>query len=147
MNIWTFADHCRANVKSAPKTNDDDRPILTGMALGLNSTLPIADGTTKLPPCPMLLLSNSHGILQVYYFTYKSLPSICRPAEVIKISQLPIKNIGIATSQPAPFNFSASPLTTCKSLSFFSFTYSDVRTIYLSYCCPIFVSFRGMSRK
>lgn len=83
MDVWTFADQYRAVVKSET-TDSNERPILTGMALGLNSTLLISDGNTKLPPCPMLLLSNSDGLLQVYYFICKSLPPICRTYEVIK---------------------------------------------------------------
>ena len=58
------------------------------MALGLNSTLSIAEGKNKLPPCPILLLSNSDGLLQVYYFIHTTLPSICRPPEVIKPSEV-----------------------------------------------------------
>jgi len=54
------------------------------MALGLNSTLSISEGNKKLSSCPVLLLSNSEGLLQVYYFIHKSLPSICRSPEVIK---------------------------------------------------------------
>ncbi|CAF3331653.1 unnamed protein product [Rotaria sp. Silwood2] len=86
LDIWSFADQFRATVKSSTNTNND-RPFLTGMALGLNSTLSISEGNTKLPSCPMLLLSNSNGLLQVYYFIHKSLPSLYRLPEVIKQNQ------------------------------------------------------------
>jgi len=83
LDIWSFADQFRATVKGSTNTNNE-RPILTGMALGLNSTLSISEGNKKLSSCPVLLLSNSEGLLQVYYFINKSLPSICRSPEVIK---------------------------------------------------------------
>jgi hypothetical protein len=56
------------------------------MTLGLNSTLLISDGNKKLPPCPILLLSTNEGVLQVYYFIHKNLPSICRKPSVIESS-------------------------------------------------------------
>lgn len=58
------------------------------MAIGLNSKLLISEGHKKLPPCPMLLLSNSEGVLQVYYYIDKQLPSPCRASEVIKSIQI-----------------------------------------------------------
>lgn len=88
MDIWTFDDQYRAIVKSG-KNASNTQPILTGMALGLNSTLSITERSEKLPPCPILLLSNSDGVLQIYYYIQKNLPSICRAPEPIKISQTP----------------------------------------------------------
>jgi len=54
------------------------------MALGLNSTLEFREGNKKLPPCPVVYLAHTEGVLQVYYFVHKTLPTICRKAELIK---------------------------------------------------------------
>jgi hypothetical protein len=62
------------------------------MTLGLNSTLSISDGNNKLPPCPILLLSTNEGVLQVYYFICKNLPSSYRKPEEIKPIQAPVIN-------------------------------------------------------
>jgi len=80
------------------------------MALGLNSTLSLSEGNKKLPPCPILLFSNSEGVLQVYYFIHKNLPSICRTPEVIK-------QIQPATALPPPsLPSQQSPLDSLQSL-------------------------------
>ena len=101
MDIWTFDDQYRAIVKGV-KTAQNKQPILTGMALGLNSTLTITERNEKLPPCPMILLSNSDGLLQVYYYIHKNLPSLCRPSEVIKPMQG--SSFTQSTSNPTPFS-------------------------------------------
>jgi len=59
------------------------------MTIGLNSTLSISEGKKKLPPCPILLLSTSEGLLQVYYFIHKNLPNITRTPETIKQIEVP----------------------------------------------------------
>jgi hypothetical protein len=43
LDTWTFADEFRATVKTSTNVTNE-RPILTGMAIGLNSTLSIAEG-------------------------------------------------------------------------------------------------------
>ncbi|CAF3197259.1 unnamed protein product [Rotaria socialis] len=128
-------------VKSAA-TDNNERPILTGMALGLNSTLLISEGNTKLPPCPMLLLSNSDGLLQVYYFICKSLPPICRTFEVIQQIQAlqPTINMvsGTSTSTPPPppsssssipptipFSVSTTKTSSNNGFSFSNFGFTD----------------------
>ena len=71
------------------------------MALGLNSTISIKEYGKQLPSCPMLLLSNSEGVLQVYYFIHEQFQSICRAPEVIK--QIQVGNIlGTSTSSALP---------------------------------------------
>ncbi|CAF3653716.1 unnamed protein product [Adineta steineri] len=105
LNIWTFDDKFRATVKGSSNSSNE-RPILTGMACGLNSTLSIAEGTKKLPPCPVLLLSNSDGVLQVYYYIHKNLPSILRAPEVIKQIQAP-NILGTPTSLPQTSNITS----------------------------------------
>jgi hypothetical protein len=106
------------------------------MALGLNSTLSLSEGNKKLPPCPILLFSNSEGVLQVYYFIHKTLPSICRKPEVIKeIQTAPapappssLTNIILGT----PFPSQASPLNSLQSLLPSSkFFYLHIYTFYL----------------
>ncbi|CAF0982268.1 unnamed protein product [Adineta ricciae] len=82
-NTWTFPDHLRADTKGDLKI-DSKQLILTGMALGLNSTLTIPEFKKKLPPCPMLLLSNSEGALLVYYFLHQQLQFACHAPEIIK---------------------------------------------------------------
>ena len=44
LDIWTFADQCRPSVDGSTSVSHD-RPVLTGMAIGLNSALPIVEGT------------------------------------------------------------------------------------------------------
>ncbi|CAF1589499.1 unnamed protein product [Rotaria sp. Silwood1] len=130
LDIWTFADQYRATVKSATNSNND-RPILTGMAIGLNSTLTISDGHTKLPSCPILLLSNSDGLLQVYYFIHKSSSSLCRTPEVIKQNQTLQSstniNLGmilpsVSLSQTLPFGSVLSTTAAPSSTNTFSFS-------------------------
>jgi len=91
------------------------------MALGLNSTLSLSEGNKKLPPCPILLFSNSEGVLQVYYFIHKNLPSICRPPEVIKQIQPP--TAPSLPSQQSPLDSLQSLLPSSKffSLHIYSF--------------------------
>ncbi|UJR09672.1 hypothetical protein I4U23_013906 [Adineta vaga] len=99
-DIWTFDDHLRADVKGSLKV-DSKQLTLTGMALGLNSTISIKEYGKQLPSCPMLLLSNSEGVLQVYYFIHEQFQSICRAPEVIK--QIQVGNIlGTSTSSALP---------------------------------------------
>ncbi|CAF3769939.1 unnamed protein product, partial [Rotaria sordida] len=130
LDIWTFADQFRATVKSVTNISNE-HPILTGMALGLNSTLEISEGNRKLTPCPMLLISNSDGLLQVYYFIHKSLPSICRIPEIIKPNQTlqsSMNNIlgtttsSTSSSQMLPFVLGQPTATTSSSSNGFSFT-------------------------
>ncbi|CAF4443478.1 unnamed protein product, partial [Rotaria magnacalcarata] len=104
-------------VKSAT-TDNNERPILTGMTLGLNSTLLISEGNTKLPPCPMLLLSNSDGLLQVYYFICNSLPPICRPFEVIQQIQVLQPTINMVSGTSIPPSSSSSSSSTPPMLPF-----------------------------
>ncbi|CAF0968425.1 unnamed protein product [Rotaria magnacalcarata] len=126
-------------VKSAT-TDNNERPILTGMTLGLNSTLLISEGNTKLPPCPMLLLSNSDGLLQVYYFKCNSLPPICRPFEAIQQIQVlqPTINMVSGTSIPPsssssssstppmlPFSISTTKTSSNNGFSFSNFGFAD----------------------
>ena len=110
MDIWTFDDQYRAIVKSG-KNASNTQLILTGMALGLNSTLSITERNEKLPPCPILLLSNSHGVLQIYYYIQRNLPSICRAPETIKPSQTPsLPRIPSGQQPLSPYPPSNDPL-------------------------------------
>ncbi|CAF0889361.1 unnamed protein product [Didymodactylos carnosus] len=81
LDIWTFGDQYRATVKAQ---SSNDRSFLTGMALCLNSQLQITEGAKKLSPVPILLMSNSEGILQTYYFL-NQMPSICKIPESFPI--------------------------------------------------------------
>lgn len=38
-------------------------------------------GKQRLPPCPILILSTSDGVLQTYYFAHNNLSSICHSPE------------------------------------------------------------------
>jgi hypothetical protein len=105
------------------------------MALGLNSTLSISEGNKKLPPCPMLLLSNSEGLLQVYYFIHKNLPNPCRTPEAIKPIQaqpqpqpLSLTNTTFGT----PLSSQISPLNSLQSfLPSSKFFYLHICSFYL----------------
>jgi hypothetical protein len=105
LDIWTFADQYRATIKGS-NINNKERAILTGIAIGLNSTIKIAEGrcqslrvnlfssslligNKKLPPCPTIFFANNQGILQVYYFIHKNLPSVYREPELISVVQQP----------------------------------------------------------
>jgi hypothetical protein len=105
--------------------------MLTGMAIGLNSTISISEGNKKLPPCPILFLSTSGGLLQVYYFIHKTLPPMCTIPEVLK------------QIQPVPFNPTQAFIPTCKS----SKKERERKDSLYLYDYPIFVIFRRMSRK
>ncbi len=125
-----MADQFRATVKGSTNVNNQ-RPILTGMALGLNSTLSISEGNTKLPSCPILLLSNSEGLLQVYYFFQQNLPSMYQTPVVIKPIQAPPLT-PVEPFFPSGKFFSFSCLITC---------------LLFIYSYPIFVSFGGECRE
>ena len=144
LDIWTFADEFRATVKGS--TNVNKEPIiLTGMAIGLNSTLLISEGDKKLPPCPMLLLANSEGLLQVYYFIHKNSPSICRAPQVIK--QIQTHNIlGTPSSSQASTLGSLQSFIPARKF-FYLLVYARKNISFYLYCCSILASFEGMSGK
>ncbi|CAF0885930.1 unnamed protein product [Adineta ricciae] len=127
-NTWTFPDHLRADTKGDLKI-DSKQLTLTGMALGLNSALTIPEFKKKLPPCPMLLLSNSEGVLLVYYFLHQQLQFACHAPEVIKPIQAgnifgsaaPTSSLALtgtfSSSQPPTNGFQMTQLNSTAALS------------------------------